>query len=271
MKAIKNITITAILVFSLLNAGLAQAALYVTFLGNEGYLLSDGKDKIIIDGFLGEAYALFQGLDEKSASAVIAAKDDFADIDLALVSHMHFEHFQPDTACKFIKASPATLMVTSPQVISILKDRCKPFAKNHKNLKPVITQAGIMKAFTKDGAKVEIFSLSHGTGKFSSLQHLGHLMTVGGKTIVHIGDAATDPADFLAAGLQNRKIDVLIAPYTFYTRAAGQLIISKYLNAPIKIVGHIPPKEFDSIVAAVREDYPDVVVFDQRMEVKTFE
>lgn len=271
MNKIKQVIASLLLLSSVSVLTTAQAALEITFLGNLGYLLSDDKDKIIIDGFLGEAYALFEGLDEKAVSEMVVAKEDFEDIDLALASHRHFEHFQPDMACKFIKASHSTQFISSPQVVTILKERCKPFAKTHKNIKTVTVQAGVPKTFTKDGVKVEIFPLSHGTGKFASLQHYGHLMTVGGKTILHIGDAAATPADFIAAGLQNRKIDILLAPYTFFTRASGKAMLAQYMHAPVQIVGHIPPKEFAEISAAVLEDYPDAVIFQKRMEKKRFD
>ena len=270
MSFTKQIVAVFILLSSMLLHSQAHAGVEITFLGNAGYLLSDGKDKIIIDGFLGESYALFEGLDEKSIAPLVSAKGDFSGIDLALASHRHFEHFQPDTACKFIKASKDTLLVTSAQVITILKERCKPFAKTHPN----VVKAGVQtlsKTFSKDGVEVEIFPLSHGVGKFALLEHYGHLMTVGGKTILHIGDAAATPADFIAAGLQNRKLDIVLAPYTFYTRAAGKLIVAQYLNAPIHIVGHIPPKEHAEIVAAVMEDFPDAIVFGARMDKFNFD
>lgn len=271
MNKIKQSITSLLLLTSVTMLTTAQAALEITFLGNEGFLLSDGKDKIIIDGFLGESYALFEGLDEKSVSTMVAAKEDFKGIDLALASHRHFEHFQPDTACSFIKASPSTLLISSSQVITILKERCKPFVKKHANIKTVTVQPGVSKIFTKDGVKVEIFPLSHGTGKFASLQHYGHLMTVGGKTILHVGDAAAIPADFIAAGLQNRKVDIVLAPYTFFTRASGKTILAQYMYAPVQIVGHIPPKEFAEISTAVLENYPNAIMFSERMEKKRFD
>lgn len=271
MNKLKQLFASMLLLSSASAVTTAEAAVEITFLGNMGFLLSDGKDKIIIDGFLAEAYALFEGLDEKSVAAMVVAKDDFQGIDLALASHIHFEHFQPDMACRFIKASQSTHFISSPQVITILKERCKPFAKTHKNVKTVTVQPGVPKTFSREGVKVEIFPLTHGTGKFASLHHYGHLMTVGGKTILHIGDASAVPVDFVAAGLQNIKLDILLAPYTFFTRSAGKAMLAQFMQAPVQIVAHIPPKEFTEIAAAVLEDYPDAIIFQQRMEKQRFE
>ncbi|MCF6225458.1 MAG: MBL fold metallo-hydrolase [Xanthomonadales bacterium] len=271
MNKVKQLFASILLLSSVSAVTTVKAAVEVTFLGNMGFLLSDGKDKIIIDGFLAEAYALFEGLDEHSVQAMVSAKDDFQGIDIALASHIHFEHFQPDMACLFIKASKSTQFISSPQVITILRERCKPFAKNHKNVKTVTVRPGVPQSFSREGVTVEIFPLTHGTGKFAALHHFGHLMTVGGKTILHIGDAAAVPVDFIAAGLQNRKLDILLAPYTFFTRSAGKAMLAQYMQAPVQIVSHIPPKEFTEISEAVLENYPGAIIFQQRMEKQRFE
>lgn len=260
-----------ILIFALsLTSNTLAEGVQITFLGNQGYLLSDGKDKILIDGFLGESYAIFEGLAPQAKLAMSKATGEFSGIDIGLASHRHFEHFQPDTACAFLKSSKATLMVSSSQVITVLKERCKPFAKTHVNIQVAKIRPGVATRYARDNVKVEIIPLSHGVGKYASLQHYGHLMTVAGKTILHIGDAAADPADFIAAGLQNRKLDVVIAPYTYFLRPSGKLILSQYLNAETKIVSHIPPKEIAEITAAITEKYPSAVFFEQRMSTKTF-
>lgn len=248
----------------------AVAEVDITFLGNQGYLLSDGEDKVLVDGFLGESYAIFEGLNTESAKAMGMAAGIFSGIEISLASHRHFEHFQPDTACSFLKASKTTLMVSSSQVITVLRERCKPFAKTHPNVQVAKLRPGAATVFKKAGVKVEIIPLSHGIGKYATLQHYGHLMTVGGKTILHIGDAAAAPADFIAAGLQNRQLDVVIVPYTYFLRPSGKLILSQYLHAETKIVGHIPPKEKAEITAAIAADFPDAIFFDQRMSTKTF-
>ena len=271
MQYIQNHILKFTLGLSLLfTSMLAMAEVEITFLGNQGYLLSDGKDKIIIDGFLGESYAIFEGLEAESALAMSKASGVFNGIDISLASHRHFEHFQPDTACSFLKSSKSTLMVSSAQVITVLRERCKPFAKTHANVKVAKPGIGVAPVYKKDGVEVEMIPLSHGIGKYASLQHYGHLMTVGGKTILHIGDAAAAPVDFVAAGLQNRKLDIVIVPYTYFHRPSGKLILTQYLNASVIIVGHIPPKEKAQVTAAITADYPDAVIFDQRMSSKTF-
>lgn len=258
-----------ILALSLATNAIAEGV-QITFLGNQGYLLSDGKDKILIDGFLGESYAIFEDLDSQAKLAMSKATGEFSGIDIGLASHRHFEHFQPDTACAFLKSSKATLMISSSQVITILRERCKPFAKTHANIQVVKLRPGVPTVVSRDKVKVEIIPLSHGVGKYATLQHYGHLMTVADKTILHIGDAAAAPADYIAAGLQNRKLDVVIAPYTYFLRPSGKLILSQYLNAETKIVGHIPPKEKAEITAAIAKNYPSAVFFEQRMSTKTF-
>jgi len=241
------------------------ADISITFLGNEGVLLSDDSNKVLIDGFLAEPFAIYEGLTEPARALQSRAAAPFDKIGLALASHQHFDHFQPDQACRFLKASPATLFVSSPQVQALLKDRCKPFAASHKNIRTVVPALGVSELLRQGGYSAEIFPLSHGVGKYAKLQNYGHLVEIGGMTVLHIGDAAMDPADFIVAGLQNRQLDVALIPYWFLVQTTGRQLVAQYMNARHKIAVHIPPKEFQEIKTILADEMPEVMVFDSRM------
>ena len=241
------------------------ADITITFLGNEGVLISDGTSKVLIDGFLAEPFAIYEGLTEQATAQQSRAASPFDNIGLALASHRHFDHFQPDQACRFMKASPATLFVSSPQVQVLLKDRCKPFAATNKNIRSIIPALGVSERVRRGGLSAEIFPLSHGVGKYAVLQNYGHLVELGGMTVLHIGDAAMDSAHFIVAGLQNRQLDVALIPYWFLVQTTGRHLVSQYMDARYKIAVHIPPKEYQEIKSILAEEMPEVIMFDSRM------
>ncbi len=242
----------------------------VTFLGNEGVLLEADSGKIMIDGFIQESYAIYDGLTESAGRQLAAASGPFSNITIALASHRHFDHFQPDPACRFMRASPSTLIVTSPEVVALAKDRCRAFAPSHRNLQQVIPALGVPHQVKRNGLTVEIFPLSHGSGKYAAIQNYGHLVTLGGMTVIHIGDAAMDSKDFILANLQNRQIDIALIPYWFLVQSSGRLLVEQYLNATHKIAVHIPPKEQEQVRQILAKEMPQVLMFDQRMETRTF-
>jgi len=103
-----------------------RADVLITQLANEGVILSDGKSTaVMIDGLVVEPYSVYGGLPEEAADLYFQASGPFSGIDLALVSHQHHDHNQPDPACKFLQASPGTEFVSSSQVTDLMREKCR--------------------------------------------------------------------------------------------------------------------------------------------------
>jgi L-ascorbate metabolism protein UlaG (beta-lactamase superfamily) len=116
------------------------------------------------------------------------------------------------------------------------------------------------------GVKVTAFPLSHGTRKAARIQNFGHLVEMGGVSVLHIGDAAMNPADFEREGLGQRKVDVALIPFLYFQPGPGAELIKRYLDAPLKIAVHIPPGELDEVKAYMAEAYPKVLIFERPLQ-----
>ena len=46
---------------------------------------------------------------------------------------------------------------------------------------------------------MELLGVGHGTGRHGTVQNLGHVITLGGKRVLHIGDASTEDASIFDA------------------------------------------------------------------------
>ena len=95
-----------------------EDTLEITYLANEGFLVRTPDGNLLIDAFLRQAYAGYPALTSEAHARMVAAQAPFDQVDLALVSHVHGDHFQPDSAAAFLKASGSTRLITSPQVLS---------------------------------------------------------------------------------------------------------------------------------------------------------
>lgn len=248
-------------------AGLSSPLLYadvtITRLANEGVIIDDGETRIMIDGLVVEQYALYGGLPPELAQNFSTATGIFADIDLALASHKHHDHNQPQFACDFLKASTGTKLVTSIQVIELIRERCRPLVRTSSRVGAIDPQYSKPVMLPVGSAEVEVFLLSHGTGKYAKLQNFGHLVRMGGVNILHIGDAAMNPADFATALADNPNIDVALIPFWFFQPGPGMAVVERYMDAPNKIALHIPPNEMAEVTEYMATDYPDVLVMQQ--------
>lgn len=258
MRFVKAAAVKGLL--ALVLSAQAQGEVTVTTLASQGAVVSDGTTRVMLDGLVVEPYALYGGLPEDGARLFRDLAGPFADIDLVLVSHRHHEHNQPAYACQFMQGSSGAHLATSAQVIGLMREKCRAFMTSSPRVQTIDPQPGRVVRLTRGGARVTVFPLSHGKRKYARIQHFGHLVELGGVTLLHVGDAALDPAVFTASKLEDATIDVALIPYRFFEPGAGTTIIREFMDAPLKIAVHIPPDERDEIAAWLAETNPDVRV-----------
>ncbi|MGK2926274.1 MAG: MBL fold metallo-hydrolase [Lysobacterales bacterium] len=242
-----------------------QADVTVTRLANAGVILSDGEARVMIDGMVVEPYAVYGGLPDTAAADFVRASGEFSDIDLALVSHRHHEHNQPEYACRFLQNSPGTELYSSEQVIGLVREFCREFTTGSGRVHRIEPQLGQPHVIQSEGIRVTVFPLSHGTHKYARIHNYGHLVELGGMKVLHVGDAAYEPADFEKAGLADIQLDVALIPIGYFQPGPGIDIIERYLDAPVKIAVHIPPGEMEEIRPLMTELHPQVFLLEEPM------
>jgi len=258
MRYVKAAIVKGVLALALSGPVFADAT--ITTLANQGVVVSDGTTRVMLDGLVVEPYALYGGLSEEGARLFRNLEGPFADIDLVLVSHRHHEHNQPAYACQFMQDSSTARLATSAQVIGLMREKCRDFMTTSNRVQTIDPQPGRVVRLTRGNAQVTVFPLSHGKRKYARIEHFGHLVELGGVTLLHVGDAALDPAVFEGSVLQDAAVDVALVPYRFFEPGPGATIVRQFMDAPLKIAVHIPPDERDEIAAWLAETHPDVRV-----------
>lgn len=250
-------------VVCLLLAESLMADVTLTRLAASGVIIDDGETRIMIDGLVVEPYAIYGGLPPELAQQFSTASGIFADIDLALVSHKHHDHNQPEFACNFLKTSTRTRLVTSIQVIELVRERCRPLVRTSSRVGAIEPGYADPVVLPVNTAKVTVFILSHGTGKYERLQNFGHLVDMGGVRILHIGDAAMDATDFEIAQVANLDLDVALIPFWFFQPGPGFGVVTEFMKARYQLAVQIPPGEMAEVTEFLAENYPEVRVLAQ--------
>lgn len=241
----------------------AQAEVIITQLANEGVLISDGTTRIMIDGMVVDTYSVYGGLPEDAVAHFNSASGAFADVDMALVSHRHHDHNQPAHACHFMQQSDHTHFASSSQVIGLMREKCRGFMTSSPRVREIGPGYDQHEVLSVGTAQITVFPLSHGKRKYARIQNFGHLVELGGMRLLHVGDAAMDPTDFEKAALDTLHIDVAFIPFWYFQPGPGAAVIDRFLDAPLKIAVHIPPREMDEVKAHLEANYPRVLVLDR--------
>jgi L-ascorbate metabolism protein UlaG (beta-lactamase superfamily) len=258
--------IRSICITSLMASAPVLADVTVTQLANEGVILSDGETRIMIDGMVVEPYSVYGGLPPEAATQFDQAAGAFAGVDVALSSHRHHDHNQPRFACRFMQVSDDTRLYSSSQVLGLMREKCREFVTTSPRVNEIDPQYGEPYSLSQGGAAVTVFPLSHGTRKYARIQNYGHLVELGGMTVLHIGDAAMDPTDFQRAGLDRVEIDVALIPFWFFQPGPGADVIKQYMDAPVKMAVHIPPGEMAEVKDYMSAEYPDVMILENPLD-----
>lgn len=249
-----------------------QTAVEITYIANEGVLLSAGGKQVLIDGLHRNerAFSHYAFLPPAEREKIETAQAPFEKIDLLLVSHRHYDHFHAEGVGLHLKHNPKTVLVSSQQVVSEIE---KGF-KDHEAIKtrvlavtpPLKERVDVKIA----GLEFEMLGLGHGSGSFREIQNLGHIIKLGGKKLLHVGDVEPDAEIFAKFKLAEAGIDIAILPFWFLTGNEGQTIIKERIKPKHLIAVHTETLKAASITSQVKEAFPEAVVFTTMLEKRRY-
>lgn len=242
----------------------------ITYIANEGVLISADGKQVLIDGLHREYEPAYAYLPAAEREKIETAKAPFDKIDLILVSHRHLDHFHPQSVGLHLQHNPKAILVSSQQVVEEVE---KNF-KDYQAIKARVTGATppwkekvVMKVA---GVDFEILNLRHGTGRHASIQNLGHIVKLGGKKLLHIGDADTAIENFEKFNLDEEGIDIAFLPFWFLTGTEGQTVVRDHIRPKQIIAIHISPSESERTTTQVKQAFPGAVAFTTMLEKRNY-
>jgi L-ascorbate metabolism protein UlaG (beta-lactamase superfamily) len=246
------------------------ATLEVTYIANEGVLIAADGTQVLIDGLHRPYRSSYPSLPEPYREQIETARAPFHEIDLVLVSHTHLDHFHPESVVRHLRQNPGATLVSSEQVVrevQALADYAA-IASRVTTMTPALKQRA---RTTAAGVELERLGIGHGSGTHATIQNLGHIVTLGGKKLLHIGDASTeDPGIFDALNLDEADIDVAFLPMWFLTSDEGAAIVRQHVKPKHIAAIHMPASGSQRAVAQIRERFPDAVPFTVLLEKKFY-
>ena len=242
----------------------------ITYIANEGVLIEGGGKTVLIDGlhrFYKSAYA---HPPDELRDKLENAKSPYDRIDLVLVSHLHGDHFHPASVALHLKNNRKAKLATSEQIIEKIKEGSADYRQVVPQIVPIKHKwkGSISKEF--DGIRVRFLGLRHGSERFKWIQNLGHVIEIGGKKFLHIGDADMTAENFSAFEIDKEGIDIGFIPYWFLLSEKGRKLVKDQF-APKHIVAvHVSPSDADEVTNELNKHYADITVFTRILESRAF-
>jgi len=242
----------------------------ITYIANEGVLISAGGKQVLIDGLHREYGPEYAFLPAAEREKIETAKAPFDQIDLILVSHRHLDHFHAESVGRHLQHNPKTVLVSSQQVVDEVEKNFKDFQAIKSRVTAATPPWKERVAMKVAGVDFEILRLSHGTGRHAEIQNLGHIIKLGGKKLLHIGDADTAVENFEKFNLDQEGIDIAFLPDWFMLGSEGQRLIREHIKPKQIVAVHVSPSESSSVSERVRQAFPGAIAFTTMLEKKQF-
>jgi L-ascorbate metabolism protein UlaG (beta-lactamase superfamily) len=242
----------------------------IRYIANEGILIRAGDKQILIDGLHREYKAAYAFPPPDLQKLLESAAKPYDKINLLLVSHVHLDHFHPQSIALHLKNNPRAALVSSDQIVEEIAKNFAEYEKIKAQIEPIRHEWKKAVDFNQDGIKIKFLGLRHANAQHASIQNLGHLIEIGGKKLLHIGDADMTAENFSTFNLSKENIDVAFIPYWFLLSENGRDLVKEQFNPKQIIAVHISPNEAEKISEQLKKDHPGVISFTKILEEKSF-
>ncbi|HEY9429857.1 MAG TPA: MBL fold metallo-hydrolase [Blastocatellia bacterium] len=262
-----------------LQSGAHENHLEITYLANEGFLISGAGKKILLDALFREGVKGYAAPSAPAREKLEKAAAPFDSVDLALATHYHADHFDPMAVSRYLLSNPQALFVSTPQAVEKLKAAEPQFASLKSRVIAAAPKEGERVRIAHRGIAAQALNVHHGRNR--PIENLGFLVEIGGRKLLHIGDAEATDADLATYELPKEAIDIAFVPYWYFLSDGLKKAVSGQLRPRHIVVMHIPPlnEEDDWIkqrggwtkaLNGIRADFPNAVIFEREMESKKF-
>ncbi len=240
----------------------------MTFLANEGVMLSAGGKKVLIDALFLKYERGYAVPADSTLAALRRARPPFDSVDLVLVTHRHGDHFHPAPVAAHLNANPRATLVSSQQVIDSLRGYAPARALPAERLLARTMKAGARRRDVLSGITVELLGLPH--GGHPRVEHVGYIVELGGRRVLHVGDADISEQTFAPFRLDTARIDVALLPSWAVLSRDDRRVIERWIRPRQVVAFHLGERDGGRTERAVRAAMPGAITLVRSLETRTW-
>lgn len=219
--------------------------LTLTYLANMGVHLERDGRRVVIDGLHHGALAEYPAVPPSLLDTLERARPPFTAIDLALTTHRHLDHFDAASVAARLQHDTTTWYLTARETVDSLVAR-SGISAGHPRVIAATPPPGTGVDYTIHGISLRVLDLPHNRTPSRRVANVGFLVTVGGATVLHVGDADPTVANFAPHRLPARGIDVAILPFWYFSGPDHAALLDA-IGARQYIASHVPLADTASV------------------------
>lgn len=272
--------ILALVIFQTITFSQESSRPVVTYIANEGFLLSCGEDKILVDAIFGGIKGNWcEQPSDSVINLMVNGQPPFDRVDVVLVTHRHTDHFNENIVSRVMLQNSNTMIVCPDQVNDQLK-KLSSYSSFSDRVRPIPSH-NIDTTFSIGSVKVRAVNLNHGsfyekdsvTGEVHDLhkdvENVAYIVKSNGSTFVHSGDAAIKSFEKYESGkFETDTVDFAFMDRIFM-KPEGMKVIGEIIQPQMLIFMHIEPDRVDYYKNIIK-GFPGMFIFSKPMETIVF-
>jgi len=237
-----------------------KATRTIQYVANMGVLITAGDKSVLIDALFRQGEAAYDSVNEHTRELMEVGKPPFQNVKIALATHVHKDHFAPQSVSRFMRVSPTAKFVSTSAAIARLGSGAVGFDDYRDRVQTIEPEEGSSVEFSNAGVSVDVLRLSHGGALFSGIVNLGFIVHIGGKRVLHVGDGVLNTTTIAAIEAAAVGVDVVCVPYLWLLSYDGQVLLKKKIKPKTIIALHFATGEAALQGKPVHRFFPNAVI-----------
>jgi L-ascorbate metabolism protein UlaG (beta-lactamase superfamily) len=245
--------------------GTTEQTLIITYIANAGFIIESGETKIAIDAFLTD---VMYDNPTMVPQMMATSSPPFDDIDLMLVTHIHYDHYDTNAVLAYLANNPDTALVTTEDVTT----QIRMSASDYDGLTDRVTGIPFLEEGrierTVNGIDLEMMFLPHGP-----FPNLGFIFEVGGYRLFHVGDLGAETPGRTVDAIEGQGIPDEVFDFVFlgwFFTLPEESIVARAFDTTWLIPMHYPltTPTFDSErhFPEIQAGFPNAIIFQEEMQ-----
>ena len=220
-------------------------SLSVSFLANEGVLLTGSGTAILIDALFGDGLPGYGVVSRGTRDALERGAAPFDKVDHVLATHAHRDHFDAGAVARFLRANSRATLVTTPDAIALLRAADSAGTVTARAIGVEVAPSARRQVATTDRVTIHALGLPHGQTT-RPVANIGFLIEMDGRRIIHLGDTTVGADAFAPLGLAGRGVDLALLPYWYLTSPELREAVRREMRPSEILVLHTPAPGYES-------------------------
>ena len=255
----KNIFVALFVIITFLKGFSQTPHLDISYLGNEGFLIYSENKKVLVDALFKVNSPSYSEPSDTMINQMTVGKPPYNNIDLLLITHYHWDHFNPDFTISFLENQSNCKLVAHKQVVDGMREKAG-FDRVKSRIVEISIDNGSMTNIEEKGINLDIVCMSHNNN--IETKNLSFMVSLEGNRFFHIGDATIDENIQVLQqyNFDKKPIDIVFLQ-SYDTSIVSKQYVTKTINPDMIIAMHLSADAIDTEAKIFTAHYPHSIIF----------